>query len=336
MNKLSTIISVVIPCRNEAGFIGKCVNSLLNQHGFSKGEIEIIVVDGESADGTREILASYRDSSVKVLNNPQKITPVALNLGIKAAKGNFIAILGAHSVYPPEYLANSLQLFEKGRDIIGVGGPIFSEGTNDFSKATALCMSSVIGVGNAKHRFPDYEGYAEMACFPVFHKSAFEKAGYYDEELIRNQDDEFCFRLRKKGYKIYISPSVQAKYYVRSKPGALFSQYFHYGYWRVWVLKKHKIPISFRQLIPSSFFLILLFLLIFGLFKGNLLLALSLPGFYLTFLIIFASLSISKIGFKPATRIPSVLFILHFSYAIGFFKGIFDVFMRSNQRLDNH
>lgn len=321
------IISIVIPCRNEAGFIRDCIHSLLVQEGINEKKIEIIVVDGESTDGTKEILNSFSDSRVRIINNPKHITPVALNLGAKAAKGEYIAILGAHSFYPPDFLINSLELFKKHPDILGVGGPIISKGTNNFSKATALCMSSMIGVGNAKHRFPDYEGYAEMACFPIFHKSAFEKIGYYDEKLIRNQDDEFCFRLNRKGYKIFISPSVQAVYYVRSQPKKLFSQYFNYGYWRVSVLKKHKVPISFRQLIPSLFFFVIFLFLAGGLLLNNSLYTFLLPGIYLSIILIYTLFNISKIGFRPAINIPVSLIILHFSYATGFYKGLFDLFI---------
>lgn len=319
------LISVIIPCRNEELYIEKCIQSLLAQTGIEQNKIEIIIVDGESTDSTKEILDKYAGTNVRIISNPRLITPVAMNLGIKAATGDYIAILGAHSTYPPDYLSNSLKLFKIDKSILGVGGPIFSEGSNNFSKATALCMSSAVGVGNAKHRFPDYEGFAEMACFPVFHKSAFEKAGFYDEKLIRNQDDEFCFRLRRLGYKIYISPRVQATYYVRTGPMKLFSQYFNYGYWRVAVLRKHKIPISIRQLIPGLFFLIVFIFLVIGFMFRNITLGAALPAIYIGSTLIFAFISIKKIGIKSAVNIPFVLFILHFSYALGFYRGFFNL-----------
>lgn len=171
------LISVVIPCRNEAAYIEKTIESLFQQKNIP-GEIEIIVVDGMSTDGTKDLLNKTlsEDKRLRIILNPKKITPVAMNLGIKESQGEFIAIMGAHSEYDKNYLSECLKLFNIDSSIMCTGGPIFSEGKTNFGKAAAIAMSHPIGVGNAKHRFPNYEGYAEGAGFPVFKKEVLKKS----------------------------------------------------------------------------------------------------------------------------------------------------------------
>ena len=317
------IISVIIPCRNEEYFIEKCILSILNQKEI-KG-LEILVVDGMSVDNTRSVLTSLsvRYENVKIFNNPNKTTPQALNIGIKNSKGKFICIMGAHSEYDEYFLTNGLKLLNNNPAVSCVGGPILSIGQSNFGKAVALAMSSSIGVGNAKHRFPNYEGYAEMACFPIFRKEVFSQIGLYDESFIRNQDDEFCLRLNKNGGKVFISPKVRSYYYVRENIKSLFTQYYNYGFWRIAVIRKHKMTISFRQLIPFLFFFTSFNLFIFFLITENIMLGVALPLLYLV-LIFFYSINVfCKYNLITALIFPSVVFTLHFSYAIGFLVGIF-------------
>jgi glycosyltransferase involved in cell wall biosynthesis len=328
---MSPEISVIIPCRNEKDFIQDTIKSLLNQNGLS-GNIEIIVVDGCSTDGTKEILdqISLTDERVKVINNQKKVTPVALNLGITNSSAKYICIMGAHAEYSDDYLFNCLQLFKKHPEVSCVGGPITSRGKNNFAKAAAIAMSSSIGVGNAKHRFPQYEGYAEMACFPMFKRDVFDKYGFYDESLIRNQDDEFCFRISKAGEKIFISPKVKSIYYVRDSAVKLFRQYFQYGFWRVAVLQKHKTPISFRQQVPILFFSSIFLLVIAGFFFSNIYVAIILPLIYFLILIIFSIKIIINSGILIGANFILSVFILHLSYAAGFAWGVLNFILKKN------
>lgn len=317
-------ISVIIPCYNEEKYIAKCILSILSQKNINN--LEILVVDGMSTDNTKNILKGlvdqFQDKQIIIINNSQRITPVALNLGIKKSSGDFICIMGAHAEYDDEFLYNCLVLLKNHPDVSCVGGPIFSKGKNNFAKAVSIAMSNPIGVGNAKHRFPDYEGYAEMACFPTFRREVFDKYGLYDESLIKNQDDEFCFRIKLKGAKIYISNKVKSSYYVKDSLSKLFSQYYSYGKWRIPVLLKHKIPISYRQQIPALFFLTIAFLFITAFYFNNVYLALLLPVIYLITLLGFAVYSLKKEKFVIIKYIPVAVFILHFSYALGFISGI--------------
>ncbi len=316
-------ISFVIPCRNEIRYIEKTIKSILTQKP-SENYIEIIIVDGISDDGTREVLAELKmqDDRIIIIDNEKKITPVALNLGIKRAAGDYIFILGAHAAIAEDYVFNCLKLFEQHNDISCAGGPITSIGKSSLGKAIAIAMSSSIGVGNAKHRFPDYEGYAEMACFPVYKKEVFDQIGYFDETLIRNQDDDFSFRLRLNGGKIFISGKAKSFYYVRDSFRKLFIQYFQYGYWRIALLKKHRLPIALRQQIPFIFFSLVLILVVLGILLHNSFISLVLPLIYIAALIFYTlkELIIEKKIF--VFWLPMIFLTLHFSYGIGFATGI--------------
>lgn len=322
----SPLISVIVLCFNEKDFIEKCVVSILNQT-IPTDRIEIFVVDGMSIDGTRDILFRLKEEfkRFEILDNIKQKTPFAWNMGIKKSKGKYIAILGAHTVYRPDYLANSLKLFEEHPDISCAGGPIESVGIKSFGRAAAVSMSHPLGVGNAKHRFPEYEGYAEGACFPVYKREVFDKVGMFDEELIRNQDDEFNFRMKKLGMKVFLSPNAKCTYYVRETPAALFKQYFDYGYWRMAVIKKHKLPMSLRQIIPVLFLFVIAFSIIISPFlKINPFLTIfSIPFLYLIILFAAALPVLFAKGIKISFLFVISTIILHFSYAFGFIKGIF-------------
>ncbi|NWF49558.1 MAG: glycosyltransferase family 2 protein [Ignavibacteriaceae bacterium] len=325
------MLSIIIPCRNEKRFIRETITTIFNQKKIDD-QFEVLVVDGMSDDGTREILFDLQKSynSLRIIDNPQKITPVALNLGVKNASGELILILGAHSEFGEDFICNSLQLIRDHPEAVCIGGPLIHEGQNNFAKAVAISMTSMIGVGNAAHRFPDFEGYAEMACFPLYRKEVFTKYGYFDERLIRNQDDEFAFRLTKNNEKIFLSNKVKAKYFVRDSVKKLFSQYFDYGYWKAAVLKIHKIPISFRHLVPAVFFslIILLVIISFLINPKYWFIGILLPGIYLLSLVIYSLSSIKKSGFNVAKFLPISILIMHFSYACGFVSGIIDFFIK--------
>lgn len=317
------IISVIIPCRNEEKYIDECVTSILKQKNLEE-KLEVLVVDGMSTDNSRKIVEkiSRVNPQVKLIDNPKFTTPHALNEGIKNANAEFIAILGAHAEYAPNYLTTCLELANQHPEVSCVGGPIISKGKTPFAKATAIAMSSIIGVGNAKHRFPDYEGYAEMACFPIFRREVFNKYGLYDESLIKNQDDEFCFRITKSGGKVFISPKAKSSYFVRESPISLFRQYYDYGYWRVAVLKKHKIPISYRQQVPILFYITFITLAVMGVLGKNLVVGTIVPALYLLLIIVFTIPVFSRENKKIAVQFPVAVIILHLSYAVGFFTGI--------------
>ncbi len=317
-------VSVVVPCRNEAAYIEATLDSILTQEPIDGG-FEILVMDGASTDGTGDILARMASahSELRVINNEKRMTAHALNLGVAESKGQFIVIMGAHTTYAKDYLKICIELLSEHPEVDCVGGPILSLGTTPFGRATAFAMSHPVGVGNARHRFPDYEGYAEGACFPMFRREVFEKVGPYDEKLIRNQDDDLNFRLRRLGGRIFISPRAQSSYFVRDSAAALFRQYYQYGYWRVLVMRKHGELISLRQAAPAAFFALLFVLALVAPAIGPPWRSLLMvpPVLYVITLLGVAISRAGQLKFGTVLRVPLALFILHFSYALGFLRA---------------
>ena len=318
-------VSIVVPCRNEKDHIEVCLRSILAQDP-PRGAVEIIVADGMSDDGTRDILQKLAsmDQRLKIVDNPELTTAHGMNAGIRKARGQYIAILGAHCEYAPDYIRKCVELLDERPEVCCSGGPIVSRGRGLFGRALAAAMSHPLGVGNAQHRFPNYEGYAEGACFPMFRKEVFDTVGLYDERLVRNQDDDFNYRVARAGGKIFISPRAWCCYYVREAPLLLFSQYFQYGYWRVAVLKKHHRPATIRQVVPILFFLLILVLLVSSLYLPGQwrLIGTALPVAYASILILSGVGIAKKHGPLIGLIFPIAAAIMHLAYAAGFGWGV--------------
>ena len=204
-----------------------------------------------------------------------------------------------------------------------VGGYLENVYENKTAEIVGAAMSSVFGVGNANFRIPDKEGFVDTVAFGAYRKEVFEKIGLFDEVLTRNQDDDFNFRVTKSGFKIFLSPKIRCKYYVRASYKKLYRQYFQYGYWKVYLNKKHKAFLSVRQLIPFLFVAFLLLGFIASCFNKTLgilyllgIIAYCLLAFYFAFQ---KSKQISGV-----IRIAATFFILHWSYGIGYAKGVID------------
>ena len=318
------LISGIVPCRNEKAHIESCVRSLLAQK-TSLFELELLVVDGMSDDGTRDVLERLKqsNSNLRILDNPRRSTPSALNIGIQASHGEYIAILGAHAEYGPNYLETCLNLLNEHPEACCAGGPIISRGKGLFGRAVASAMSHPLGIGNAKHRLPGYEGYAEGACFPMFRRRVFTDVGLFDERMIYVEDDEFNYRLAKRNEKVFISPRAKCAYFVRETPSRLAQQYFRYGAARVAVLRKYRIPASIRQLVPPVFIGLLLIGLIVGPWLPGWwrILTVILPGLYMVTLLFAAIGQIQASGIRVAARFPFAVATMHSCYALGFFSG---------------
>jgi glycosyltransferase involved in cell wall biosynthesis len=247
-------VSVIVPIRNEGGYVEDCLRALLTQNNLP-ASFEILVVDGMSDDDTRDkvrALAAH-EPRLCLIDNPARIVSSALNLGIAQARGDVIIRVDGHTRVAPDFIRQNLALLAEHPEAWSVGGPIAHRGKTTFARGVAAAMSSRLGVGGARHRREDYEGYAEGAVFPAFRRDVFAKVGLFDEQLVRNQDDEFNFRITSNGGKIYISPRVRHDYYVRGTLGGLARQYAQYAYWKVAVMRKHRRVIAARHLAPAAF-----------------------------------------------------------------------------------
>jgi succinoglycan biosynthesis protein ExoA len=260
MQSVDPSVSVIVPVRNEAGFIETCVRALLDQVDVPS-HYEVLVVDGMSDDGTKALLErlAAKDSRLRILDNPARIVSTALNIGIAASTGEIIIRVDGHTKVASDYVRANLSLLAEHPEAWSVGGPIAHRGKSRLSRAIAAAMSSPVGVGGARHRFESFEGYAEGTAFPAFRRWVFDKIGMFDEHLVRNQDDELNFRITRAGGRIFISPRVKHDYFVRGSYRALFSQYTQYAYWKVEVMRKHGRVIAPRHVVPGVFIIALPF-----------------------------------------------------------------------------
>ena len=321
-------VKVVIPCRNEEAYIAKCLDSLM-QCNRENIHLTLCVVDGMSDDRTREIVKEYADRFpfVQLIDNLQKTTPYALNLGLKSLDFDIGIILGAHAVIDKDFIRHNVRLLEEHPEVGCGGGIIRNVHENEWSEIISAAMSSVFGVGNAHFRTGGKSGYVDTVAFGAYRKEVFERCGFFDEELARNQDDEFNYRVLQGGFKIYLDPSIQSDYYVRGSISKLYKQYDQYGYWKVFVNKKHGAVTTIRQLAPPLW----VFFLLVG-WPGAFIHPL-LGWMYAIVVAIYVALACytaAGMRMKSLKRYRMLLqtfFVLHFSYGLGYLRGIIHFYL---------
>ena len=317
-------VAVIIPCKNEEHYIEKCINSILNSN-YPKELLSIYVCDGLSTDNTVEIVKNSikNNPEVNLLINKEQTTPQGLNLGLKTAQSDVKIILGAHSEVDPNFIQENVNILQQHSEVGCAGGVIKNVFENKTSEVIGAAMSSPFGVGNAHFRTGAKDGIVDTVAFGAYRKEVFEKIGYFDEELVRNQDDEFNFRLIKNGYKIFLSQKIISLYYVRASFKKLFKQYYQYGYWKVFVNKKHQTVTSIRQLIPM-FFVLFLFLGVITSFIHPYLFLFNSVVLMMYFVLAFMFAKKVSPNLKNVPSIITTFLILHLSYGSGYLKGILD------------
>lgn len=317
-------VSVIMPVRNEAAFIERSLTAVLRQT-YPKDRLEIVIADGMSTDSTREIiegLAKENEVPIYIVDNPKQIAPTGLNRALEKARGEIIVRVDGHCEIETDYVENCVSLLTSGR-ADGVGGPIETIGESTRARAIAIAMSSSFGVGGSAFRtVDDREMYTDTVAFPGYTRAVIDEAGPFNEELVRNQDDEYNFRIRKLGGKILLSPKIRSRYYSRATFRRLWRQYYEYGYWKVRVMQLHPRQMSARQFVPAVFVLSLVVPAVLATFSmvGRIALALVVASY------ILANLGAAALSAKSRIRLIPLLSlsfaILHISYGLGFLAGL--------------
>lgn len=318
-------VSVVMPVRNEVDFIEQSMRAVLGQN-YPHELMEIVIADGRSTDGTRSLIADLKrgsDVAISIIDNPEKVAPTGLNYAIAKSRGDIIVRIDGHCRIAPNYISNCVKYLQAGK-AEGVGGPIETVGETPRANAIAVAMSSKFGVGGSAFRtISDREMYVDTVAFPGYKRETLERAGPFDKELVRNQDDEFNFRIRKLGGRILLAPDIRSQYFSRGTLRSLWRQYFQYGFWKVRVLQLHPRQMSLRQFVPFVFVSGLFTLSLLGLFSATARWVLiAAAGLYLLACIAATIKAFSRTG--PA-GMPAVFIcfpILHFAYGLGFAAGL--------------
>lgn len=289
--------------------------------------MEIFVVDGMSEDNSRKIVKQFASkySQIKLLENPKKITPVARNIGVRNATGKNIIIVDAHRFLGKDFIIKSIRCLQNMPEVCCVGGIAISVGENFWGDLIALALSFPFGVGNSKYRTGKFKGFVDIVACPTYRGEVFDKVGLFDETLVRNQDNEFNFRLTRAGGKIYLDPEIESYYYVRPSLSKLWRQHFQYGYWNVKIVQKYKRTTSWRHSAPLVFLISLIISGIIGVFtEWGLYLLMIIGGGYIGASLLSSLVIAAKNGWKYFPFLPLVFAIIHFGYGFGFLKGTWD------------
>ncbi len=312
------LVSVIVPCRDEARALPAFLDSLRAQRcdGFT---CEYLVADGRSRDGSREHLeACARDwPALRVLDNPGGFVSTGLNLAISQARGEVIVRMDVHTEYEPSYIGECLRaLIATGA--VNVGGAARVRATTRPQRAIAAAYASPFSTGGARFHDETYQGPVDTVTYGCWWKRDLVRVGGFDEDLVRNQDDELNLRLARAGGLIWQSVRIVSWYHPRATLRAVFRQYLQYGYWKVAVIRKHRLPASWRHLVPCAFLLTQVGLLLSGLHWA----LAALLGLYLLALAGASIHTARRKGWDLLLLLPAAFAAFHYGYGLGFLAGI--------------
>lgn len=336
------MVTVICPIYNEEKFIERCINSVLAQD-YPQDEMEIVFVDGMSNDRTREIVERCTQShkQIRLLDNPNQTVPYALNIGIRNTTGEVVIRIDAHCSYPTNYVSR-LAAELKRLKADNVGGVWHTMPAKDTTECVAIAVGSShpLGVGGSSHKIGVQEiKRVDTVPFGCYHRSVFDRIGLFDEELTRNQDDEFNARLINNGGSIYIIPDVVIDYTARDSMAKMRKMYFQYGLFKPLVNKKLGSPATIRQFFPTLFVLGLVFGGLLSLASNWILAAYC--AVLALYVLMGLAVGVQTVGkwHKPALLwyMPYTFLNIHLSYGVGYLKGIYNlIFHKDFNAKSNH
>ncbi len=312
-------VSVLTPVLNEERYIRAAVEAMCAQE--LDGNAEFIFIDGGSEDETVEILheLAARDRRIRILDNPRRNTPIALNIGLRAARGDYIARMDAHTHYPPNYLAAGVARLRRG-DVTHVSGPQLARGDGTWSRRVALALSTRLGTGGARFR-RDGGGEVEVdsGFTGMWERSTLESHHGWDEDWPNDQDSELAARIREDGGRIVCLPEMGAYYIPRDSLRALARQYWRYGFYRAKTSGRH--PESMRRshvLAPGLALALPTAVLPLGTLTRLARIGLAT---YAAALVFVGGDQALEADFRDVLWLPAVFACMHLPYGFGFIAG---------------
>lgn len=319
------MVSIVIPVRNEELYIEECLASVRAQD-YPADRTEILVVDGMSTDRTRELAAAALDDLVAkgmagILDNPRGIAPTAMNIGIRAATGDVIVRADGHTTLPTDYVRRCVEVLQATGSQC-VGGAIRTLGTGTVGRAIAAAQSSRFGVGGVAFRTGrSVAGPVDTVPFGAYPRSVFAHIGDFDEELVRNQDDELNFRLLQAGGTVWFDPTISTDYFSRASLRRFWRQYFQYGEFKIRVAQKRGGFASVRHVVPAAFVVAATSSLLLAALRRRPRWALVVLGPYAV-ASGAAAISAGRRGQANPAGVAVAYAVLHTSYGTGFLSGL--------------
>jgi len=321
-------VSIIVPCYNEEKTIGLLLRAIQKQD-YPQSNIEIVIADSLSTDTTKEKISEFINENpsilVKVVDNAKQTIPSGVNCAAKAAKGEILVRLDAHSEPNKEYVKTSVDLLQN-NVAENVGGIWEIQPGEDtcIAKAIAKAAAHPLGVGDAKYRVSTKAQYVDTVPFGAFSKKTFDSLGRFDEALLANEDYEFNARLKNNGGRVWLDPRIRSKYYARKNLKELAKQYWRYGFWKVKMLQRYPATIRWRQAIPPLFIASIFILGIFSIFIPftRIILGVELGIYLLTLLLIGLQTTI-KHNNLCFLLIPLAIITMHFSWGVGFINSLF-------------
>ncbi len=319
------LVTVIMPVRSEADFIAGSLGAVLAQD-YPADRFEVLVADGVSTDDTRVIVASLAEAhphiALRVIDNPGQIVATGFNLALAQAAGEIIVRVDGHTVIAPEYVSECVAALAHSQ-ADNVGGPMVPVGQGRFGEAAALATSSPFGVGGGRFHYSEREEWVDTVYLGAWPRAVFERVGPFDETFVRNQDDEFNYRLLSHGGRILLSPRIRSWYFNRTTLASLWRQYFQYGCWKVRVMQKHPRQMRPRHFVPPAFAAAVV---------GGALLAPFVPTARLAWLLVLAAYGLANLaaslwaarrgGWRHLPLLPVAFAALHLSYGLGFIAGL--------------
>lgn len=327
-------LSIIIPTYNEELYIGKCLQSLINND-WDFSDTEFIISDGMSSDNTKKIIDNIKkkhpDISILIIENRKRKQVYALNDMIRRASGEFILRCDAHSCYPSKYIVHLVSYLEEYNSVGNVGLPSKPSAGDETFKARIIskALCSPLGIGFS-HRNKDNitkEINVDTVLFGAWKKEIFSEVGLFDENFIRGQDYEHNFRIRKANKKVVIVPGTPFKYYTRRRISDLAKMMFQYGTCKIQMMKKHKAVPNFRSFLPFLFFLLLMIFCFF-----NIKISLGIIVFY--FFCILSYTSFVNRNIMESIAESSIIPIMHAAHAYGILYGIYKYMFMSIKKIE--
>ena len=324
-------VSVVIPCFNEERFIGKALEGLAGQ--YDNEHYEILVVDGLSLDGTRDVIAEFAKTrpqlAIKVVDNPRRSIPAALNLGVRHASSEIIARMDAHAAPSEGYIRGCVEALKQTNvGVVGMPCRVRPGENKLMARAIAGAVSHPFGIGDAKYRLAlgtSPQEAVDTVAFACFKKSLWRELGGFNEELLANEDYDFNYRVRASGYQVLLDRSGHCDYFARTTLRDLARQYGRYGRWKAEMVKLHPRSIKVRHVVAPLFLLSIIVLFVAGFFWPPALGGLALEMVLYLGMGLASGWRISRMnsgGLVMLLLMPLVFFTIHVTWGTSFLSGM--------------